>query len=320
MFGYTNAELIGKNIKMLMPNKYATNHDEYLKAFRDGKSGKANITGRRLEGLSKAGVPFVISIAINVEKQGEQTVYVGSITRLSNECGIITINQKGIIKSCDKKFLQMFGYKKPKMLVGKNINMLMPEPYATYHDSYLAAMLDPEYTSRIVNNEMGRNVTGKHLDGGKFAMHLSIFQIVQDGETQYAGKVALISDDEVATSGEVKFVTDSKGHITFMDEMFVKMIGYTQEEMIGKNVKLLIPDSVAITHDEKIANYIKTRKSNMIGAGSRLVAVKSKSGDLLPVTATIEEEQIDKELTFHATLRFLDSLEAIITLDVKCWK
>lgn len=36
MFGYTNTEVIGKNIKMLMPFKYAQHHDEYLKSFREG--------------------------------------------------------------------------------------------------------------------------------------------------------------------------------------------------------------------------------------------------------------------------------------------
>jgi hypothetical protein len=59
---------------------------------------------------------------------------------------------------------------------------------ATFHDSYLNALTEPGYVSRIVNNDSGRHVTGKHFDGTKFQMQLSVFEIVTDGVVQYAGK------------------------------------------------------------------------------------------------------------------------------------
>ena len=49
---------------------------------------------------------------------------------------IITINHRGIIVSINKAVLNTFGYT-PEELVGKNISVLMPEPFKVEHDSYL---------------------------------------------------------------------------------------------------------------------------------------------------------------------------------------
>jgi hypothetical protein len=46
-------------------------------------------------------------------------------------------------------------------------------------------------------------------------------------------------------------------------------------QAIGENVKMLLPESQQASHDAKIANYLKTKQSNMIGAGNRLVVVKN---------------------------------------------
>src|SRR5258708_15208281 len=42
--------------------------------------------------------------------------------------GIITIDERGIIESCNQAAEKIFGYK-PVEMIGHNISMLMPEPY-----------------------------------------------------------------------------------------------------------------------------------------------------------------------------------------------
>jgi PAS domain S-box-containing protein len=50
--------------------------------------------------------------------------------------GIITINDKGIIESMNRAALVQFGYAIDE-LKGKNIHVLMPEPYHSEHDTYI---------------------------------------------------------------------------------------------------------------------------------------------------------------------------------------
>ncbi|MFM7867470.1 MAG: PAS domain S-box protein, partial [Planctomycetaceae bacterium] len=53
---------------------------------------------------------------------------------------IITIDEHGIIASANPATARLFGYSEPE-LKGKNISMLMPEPWRSEHDDYLSRYL-----------------------------------------------------------------------------------------------------------------------------------------------------------------------------------
>ena len=53
MFGYTNSELIGRNVKMLMPQPYHDHHDGYLSAYNTSGEAKIIGIGREVVGLKK---------------------------------------------------------------------------------------------------------------------------------------------------------------------------------------------------------------------------------------------------------------------------
>ena len=79
MFGYVASEVIGQNIKMLMPSPYAENHDQYLKNYRDTGNKKIIGIGRNVEARRKDGSVFPIDLSVAEVWVGSQRLFSGII-------------------------------------------------------------------------------------------------------------------------------------------------------------------------------------------------------------------------------------------------
>jgi two-component system, LuxR family, sensor kinase FixL len=79
LFGYTAPEVIGKNIKMLMPSPYRENHDDYLKRYL--RTGERRIIGigRLVVGEREDGSTFPMELAVGEMRSGERHFFTGFI-------------------------------------------------------------------------------------------------------------------------------------------------------------------------------------------------------------------------------------------------
>jgi PAS domain S-box-containing protein len=103
---------------------------------------------------------------------------------------IVTIDERGLIETVNPAATHIFGYRTDEM-VGRNINMLMPEPYHTAHDGYLA-----RYVAGGAPHVIGspsREVEGRRSDGGVFPMSLSVSEFRDLGRRMFVGAVNDIS-------------------------------------------------------------------------------------------------------------------------------
>ena len=83
MFGYIREEVIGQNVKMLMPEPYHSAHDGYL--MRHQKTGESRIIGigREVRGKRKDSSTFPMNLSVGEAKVNGNTLYVGTITDLT---------------------------------------------------------------------------------------------------------------------------------------------------------------------------------------------------------------------------------------------
>lgn len=103
---------------------------------------------------------------------------------------IITINPQGIVEEFSNSAETMFGYRHAEV-VGKNIKMLMPEPYRSEHDGYLARYLATRQPKIL---GVGVEAVAQRKDGSVFPMRLSVGEVnIGDGELLFVGLIADIT-------------------------------------------------------------------------------------------------------------------------------
>lgn len=93
---------------------------------------------------------------------------------------MIVIDERGIIQSFSSAAERQFGWTAAEV-VGRNVSLLMPDPYRTAHDAYLARYMETG-ERRIIG--IGRVVVGERKDGTTFPMELSVGEMLS-GETRY---------------------------------------------------------------------------------------------------------------------------------------
>jgi len=97
--------------------------------------------------------------------------------------GIIVIDETGIVQSFNRAAAALFGYS-PDEVIGRNIRMLMPEPYRSEHDRYLRNYLETGVTKVI---GIGRQVEGQRKDGSIFPLELGVAVVEQEDRRLFVG-------------------------------------------------------------------------------------------------------------------------------------
>lgn len=109
--------------------------------------------------------------------------------------GIITIDASGIIQFVNVAAQAMFGYT-PAELLGRNISVLMPEPYRSRHDQYLA---DYRQGSRMrIIGVGGRELPMQRKDGSIFAAELAVGEAPGDTNHVFVGTIRDLSERKEA--------------------------------------------------------------------------------------------------------------------------
>ncbi|WP_181706309.1 two-component system sensor histidine kinase NtrB [Chthonobacter rhizosphaerae] len=108
------------------------------------------------------------------------------------------------------------------------------------------------------------------------------------------------------TAADGIVVIDERGVILAFNKSCERLFGYTAEEAIGQNVKIIMPPSYAVEHDRYISHYRRTGERRIIGIG-REVAGMHRDGTIFPVELSVGEAPTTEGRQFIGILRDLRS-------------
>jgi two-component system, LuxR family, sensor kinase FixL len=225
--------------------------------------------------------------------------------------GIITIDTKGIIETVNPAAAKIFGFT-PDEIVGKNINILMPEPDHSGHDQYLKNYHGTGI-AKIIG--IGREVKGKKKDGKIFPFLLSISEVQLEDRKIFTGivhditelkkaEVALKESEHrinsiISTAVDGIITISERGIIEMMNPAALKIFRYeNSEELLGKNISVLMPEPDKSQHDGYLENYHKTGQKKIIGIGREVTGLR-KDGTIFPFTLSVSEMNIDGKRSYN---------------------
>jgi two-component system sensor kinase FixL len=175
---------------------------------------------------------------------------------------IILIDTQGLIRRFNLAAEQMFGYAEAEVL-GHNVSTLMPEPYRSHHDAYIA-----RYAStgerRIIG--IGREVEGRRKDGTIFPIDLSVGEFMTTGELMPEGRHGFV--------GIIRDLTERKAQAREAEGLRARLTHVGRLGTLGEMVS-------GIAHE---VNQPLTAISNYASACRRMVQAGTIGGDELATT------------------------------------
>ena len=103
-------------------------------------------------------------------------------------------------------------------------------------------------------------------------------------------------------------VIEMDGTITSFNAAAVRQFGYTEAEVVGRNVRILMPEPYQREHDGYINRYLKTGEKRIIGI-DRVVVGKRKDGSTFPMKLAVGEIKTGEKVFFTGFIRDLTERE-----------
>ena len=102
--------------------------------------------------------------------------------------------------------------------------------------------------------------------------------------------------------GEAVLIIDERGRIESFNMAAERMFGYHADEVIGRNVSMLMPPLYAQNHDDFLAAYLLTGQRKIIGTG-REAEAQRENGETFPIELAVGEVRMGPNRRFIGVIR-----------------
>jgi PAS domain S-box-containing protein len=332
LFGYTAEELIGSNVKILMPAPYRNEHDQYLRNYRQTGNRKIIGIGREVVGRRKDGSVFPLDLSVSEFKLGDRRLFTGIVRNITERKRVEEERQKFVsLVENSSDFIAIASLSWQLLYINKAGQQLIgvrPEEVAAmevgdlWADSTLPMVLEKaipaqskggsfRFQGRIKHFPTGNPIdvdcnTFGILDphtGNQLAIAFSLRDIREQKWAEQALRDSETRMKAILDSAVDGIVTiNERGDIESLNPAAQAIFGYTSEELIGKNVNVLMPEPYRSEHDQYLRNYRHTGQRKIIGIG-REVMGRRRDGSEFPLDLSVSEVLLGDRRLFTGLIR-----------------
>lgn len=269
-------------------------------------AGSHSVTSDRVSADDSRGEP-----TIHFPQSVDLTSFLATIVNSSDDA-IIGKSVDGVIFSWNSGAERLYGYRRDEV-VGQSIALIVP-PERRPELERIAATL--RAGGRITHVETVRvrkdrtrvdvaltispiiDADGTVLGASSIARDITGRKRAEEGERVALSRLRAVVD--TAVDGIITI--DHRGNIETVNPATVQMFGYTAEELIGHNVRMLMPEPYRSEHGSYMANYLRTGERKIIGAG-REVQGRRKDGTVFPLELAVSETPLENRVIFTGIVR-----------------
>ncbi len=221
---------------------------------------------------------------------------------------MVVVDQSGTIVLVNGQTERLFGYERGE-LVGEPVEKLVPEQFRAGHPSHRDG-----YMGQPAHRPMGvagMQLAGRRKDGSEFPAEISLSSIKTDTGMLVSASIRDATDRlraerqfrsllEAAPDAMVCVRTD--GRIAFANARAEQLFGYTQRQLIGSPIEMLMPEALRAAHPAHRSGYFSDPTPRPMGAGRQLAARRA-DGTEFPADISLSALETEEGLLVSAAIR-----------------